>query len=71
MSSTKGKVILRLEMGAADAQRFRDAFNAGKFADLGIIDIKSPADANRAGDLAQKGHTAGRRSQGDSEPYSR
>jgi hypothetical protein len=42
MTEKKGKVVLRLEMDATDAERVVAAFKAGKLAELGIVDIAFP-----------------------------
>jgi hypothetical protein len=58
-----GRVKLRLEMDATDAERLIAAFKAGKLAELGVINIETPFQAQSTVQSPEEGHTARHRPQ--------
>jgi len=72
VTESKGKVILQLEMDATDVERLVNAFKAGKLAELGIVDIQFPnqADSVTHSDVESRG-SRHRRAKQDSKPRNR
>jgi hypothetical protein len=58
MTKSKRKVVLHMEIDRTDAERFVDAFRAGKFAHLGVSDIQFPDHPELNPQPSDEGHAA-------------